>query len=169
MFLVTIRGRAIESREKDNWEGEECRAEDRGATSKPCQHRTRCGLAALTSLILASRREDYVRRCHIEKPGFGCMLIALFGFGTSFGSESMSNSGKTMRVLAFASLWALVAALLIRAQAQMPTAIPNGLPTWAYNIPDKDQPPLKPMTGTIHVPGSAQEYDAAQVRSTTTQ
>ena len=80
----------------------------------------------------------------------------------------MSNSGKRIRVLALAPLVTVVAALLIRAQASTPTAIPNGLPTWAYNIPDKDQPPLKPMTGTIRVPGSAKDYDAAQVRSTTT-
>lgn len=56
--------------------------------------------------------------------------------------------------------------LLAAGQAQMPTSIPNGLPTWAYNIPDKDQPPLPKISGAIHVPGSAKEYDATQVRST---
>jgi cytochrome c553 len=57
--------------------------------------------------------------------------------------------------------------LLAAGQAQMPTSIPNGLPAWAYNIPDKDQPPLPKTSGTIRVAGSAKEYDAAQVRSTT--
>ena len=62
----------------------------------------------------------------------------------------------------------LVIALLTvaaRAQTQNPTSIPNGLPSWAYNIPDKVQPPSTPVTGTVHVPGSAQEYDAAKVGS----
>jgi cytochrome c553 len=57
--------------------------------------------------------------------------------------------------------------LFAAGQAQMPTSIPNGLPTWAYNIPAKDQPPLPKISGTIQVPGSTKEYDAAQVRSTT--
>jgi cytochrome c553 len=65
-----------------------------------------------------------------------------------------------------ALLCATLVGLLAAGQAQMPTAIPNGLPTWAYNIPDKDQPPLPKISGTIRVPGSAKEYDAAQVRST---
>ncbi|HZP32756.1 MAG TPA: hypothetical protein VFB23_05260 [Candidatus Acidoferrales bacterium] len=66
-----------------------------------------------------------------------------------------------------ASLCVTLIGLIAFAQAQMPTAIPNGLPDWAYNIPDKHQPPLPKMTGTIHVPGSGKEYDASQVRSTT--
>jgi cytochrome c553 len=66
-----------------------------------------------------------------------------------------------------ALLFATLLALLAAAQAQMPTSIPNGLPSWAYNIPEKDQPPLPKLTGTIHVAGSAKEYDAAEVRSTT--
>ena len=53
------------------------------------------------------------------------------------------------------------------AQAPEPTSVPNGLPSWAYNIPDKVQPPATPLKGTIRVPGSAKEFDAAQGRSTT--
>jgi cytochrome c553 len=79
----------------------------------------------------------------------------------------MSDMNKWVRVLPLALMLSLAAALWIHAQGQMPTAIPNGLPSWAYNIPDKDQPKLAPLTGTIRVPGSAKEYDAAQVRSTT--
>ena len=49
------------------------------------------------------------------------------------------------------------------AVAQNPTSIPNGLPTWAYNIPDKVQPPATPLSGTIRVPGSKKEYSAEAV------
>jgi len=47
--------------------------------------------------------------------------------------------------------------------AQTPTSIPNGLPSWAFNIPDKVQPPTMPVTGPIRVPGSSVEFDAARV------
>jgi cytochrome c553 len=70
------------------------------------------------------------------------------------------------KVVPLAALFALLAGSLA-AQAPTPTAIPNGLPTWAYNIPDKVQPAATPLTGTIRVTGSAKEFDAAQVRSTT--
>jgi cytochrome c553 len=70
------------------------------------------------------------------------------------------------RVVPLAALFALVAGS-VAVQAQTPTAIPNGLPTWAYNIPDKVQPAATPLTGTIHVMGGAKDYDASQVRSTT--
>lgn len=53
-------------------------------------------------------------------------------------------------------------------QTSVPQSVPNGLPSWAYNIPDKVQPAAAaPLKGTIHVPGSAKEYDAAQVTSNT--
>jgi cytochrome c553 len=70
------------------------------------------------------------------------------------------------RVAPLAALFALAAGS-VAAQAPTPTAIPNGLPTWAYNIPDKVQPAATPLSGTIHVTDSTKEYDAAQVRSTT--
>jgi cytochrome c553 len=65
----------------------------------------------------------------------------------------------SIKVLPLASLFALVAA------AQNPTTIPNGLPSWAYNIPDKAQPPVVPLTGTIRAPGSSKEYDVAGVEN----
>lgn len=74
---------------------------------------------------------------------------------------------KWIRAVPVAMLSATVLGLLAFGQAQTPTSIPNGLPTWAYNIPEKDQPPLPKLSGTIHVAGSAKEYDAAEVRSTT--
>src|ERR1700686_2530488 len=51
------------------------------------------------------------------------------------------------------------------AAAQTPTSIPNGLPSWAYNIPDKVQPPAAEVTGPIHLPGSTKEFSPAQVAS----
>ena len=68
----------------------------------------------------------------------------------------MSNR---MRFLPLASLLALAAAL----QAQTPLSIPNGLPSWAFNIPDKVQPPRTEATGPIRLPGSTKEFDAAKV------
>jgi len=78
----------------------------------------------------------------------------------------MKKTNQYIRILS-AGLFALSIALLAAAQAQNPTSVPNGLPSWAYNIPDKDQPPVPKLTGTIRVPGSAKEYDASLVRSTT--
>jgi len=47
--------------------------------------------------------------------------------------------------------------------AQVPLTVPNGLPAWAYNIPDKVQPPSVEPSGTVRVPGSTKEYDAAKI------
>jgi len=62
-----------------------------------------------------------------------------------------------IRVLSLVFLLASVSA------AQAPLTIPNGLPSWAYNIPDKVQPPSAEPTGTVRAPGSSKEYDAATV------
>ena len=64
-----------------------------------------------------------------------------------------------IRILALVSLVSLAAA------AQEPQSVPNGLPSWAYNIPDKVQPPTVKATGPVSVPGSAKVYDPAQVAS----
>src|SRR5579863_5265552 len=64
-----------------------------------------------------------------------------------------------IRLLPLASLLALAAA------AQVPQSVPNGLPSWAYNIPDKVQPPASEATGPIHIPGSAKEFSPAEVAS----
>jgi cytochrome c553 len=64
-----------------------------------------------------------------------------------------------IRILPLASLFVLVTV------AQVPQSIPNGLPPWAYNIPDKVQPPSVETTGPVHVPGSSKEYDAATIAS----
>ena len=55
------------------------------------------------------------------------------------------------------------------ATAQEPLTLPNGLPSWAYNIPDKVQPPAgPPQKGLVHVPGSMQEYDASKIAGNAT-
>jgi len=60
----------------------------------------------------------------------------------------------------------LLALLLpLSAAAQTPQSVPNGLPSWAYNIPDKVQPPIVKPTGPISVPGSTKVYELAQVAS----
>lgn len=51
------------------------------------------------------------------------------------------------------------------AAAQTPQSVPNGLPDWAYNIPDKVQPAAAATTGPIRIPGSAKEFSAAEVAS----
>jgi cytochrome c553 len=68
-----------------------------------------------------------------------------------------------IRVLPLASLW------WPAVFAQAPLSIPNGLPGWAYNIPDKVQPSSAPATaGPVHVPGSAKEYDASKIAGNAT-
>jgi cytochrome c553 len=67
-----------------------------------------------------------------------------------------------IRVLPFASLLSSVVA------AQVPLSIPNGLPAWAYNIPDKVQPPSAPATGPVRVPGSNKEYDVKKIAGNAT-
>src|SRR5580704_4715929 len=65
-------------------------------------------------------------------------------------------------VLSCASFWSVVVA------AQAPLSVPNGLPDWAYNIPDKVQPTSVPAHGPVRVPGSNQEYDAAKIAGNAT-
>jgi cytochrome c553 len=62
-------------------------------------------------------------------------------------------------VLLFVSLVVAAAA----AQNPTPTTIPNGLPEWAYNIPDKVQPPEPMVPATVRVAGSAKEYEASAI------
>src|SRR5215510_14476373 len=68
------------------------------------------------------------------------------------------------KFLFLVSLFAAAAAVQAAQQAQAPLAIPNGLPAWAFNIPDPVQPPGEAApAGKIRVPGSSREYDAAAV------
>ena len=57
----------------------------------------------------------------------------------------------------------LAAATAAAQRAAAPVTIPDGLPAWAFNIPDSVQPPIEPIAGVVRVPGSAREYEAAAV------
>jgi cytochrome c553 len=67
------------------------------------------------------------------------------------------------------SLAALLCTLLcaIAVVAQEPQTSPNGLPAWAYNVPDKVQPQVAEATGTVRLPGSSRQYVAKETESTT--
>jgi cytochrome c553 len=47
--------------------------------------------------------------------------------------------------------------------AQEALTVPEGLPDWAFNIPDKVQPPGVKPEGMVKVPGSTKQYDAAKI------
>jgi cytochrome c553 len=47
--------------------------------------------------------------------------------------------------------------------AQAPLTVPDGLPAWAFNIPDAIQPPGVRPEGMVRAPGSSKEYDAAKI------
>ena len=49
------------------------------------------------------------------------------------------------------------------AQNAAPTTIPNGLPEWAFNIPDKVQPPEAKVPAVVRVAGSSKEYEASAI------
>jgi len=51
----------------------------------------------------------------------------------------------------------------VAAQNPTPTAIPNGLPEWAYNIPDKVQPPEPKVPNVVRVAGSSKELEASAI------
>jgi hypothetical protein len=56
-----------------------------------------------------------------------------------------------IHILLFLAFFTLVAA----AQNPTPTTIPNGLPEWAFNIPDKVQPPEPKVPAVVRPPGAA--------------
>jgi len=59
----------------------------------------------------------------------------------------------------------LLAVLTVAAAAQnpTPTTIPNGLPEWAFNIPDKVQPPEPKVPAVVRATGAAKEMEATAV------
>ena len=52
--------------------------------------------------------------------------------------------------------------------AQAVLTVPAGLPDWAFNVPDAIQPTAVRPEGIVTVPGSAKEYDAAEIAGTAT-
>jgi cytochrome c553 len=57
----------------------------------------------------------------------------------------------------------LVSLLAVAAAAQVPQSVPNGLPSWAYNIPDKVQPPEAAVPRIVRASGSSKEYEATAI------
>jgi len=54
-------------------------------------------------------------------------------------------------------------AFTIDLRAQAPLRVPDGLPSWAFNIPDKVQPASIKPEGIVRAQGSTKEYDAAKI------
>jgi cytochrome c553 len=52
----------------------------------------------------------------------------------------------------------------LRAQAEL--TVPDGLPAWAFNIPEKVQPSAVRVEGVVKAPGSAREYEARKIAGT---
>ena len=68
-----------------------------------------------------------------------------------------------MRTWITASLLLPLVVVAAAAQNPTPTTIPNGLPEWAYNIPDKVQPPEPKVPSVVRVAGSSKEYEATAI------
>lgn len=54
----------------------------------------------------------------------------------------------------------------LAAHAQEALKIPDGLPEWAFNIPEKIQPTAFRPEGVVKAPGSAKEYEAKAIAGT---
>ena len=74
---------------------------------------------------------------------------------------------RTITIALLTLLLAPAAAQTPPAPAPAPLVFPEGLPEWAFNIPDPVQPPTPPIAGIVRVPGSAREYDAAAIAGNT--
>ena len=70
---------------------------------------------------------------------------------------------RTVTIALLTLLLAPAAAQTPPAPAPAPLVFPEGLPEWAFNIPNPAQPPTPPIAGIVRVPGSAREYDAAAI------
>lgn len=68
-----------------------------------------------------------------------------------------------MRTWTNVLLLILLLTMVVAAQNPAPTTIPNGLPEWAFNIPDKVQPPEARVPSTVRASGSSKEYEAAAI------
>jgi cytochrome c553 len=74
------------------------------------------------------------------------------------------RNNKRFAVLALASVLAIVFVLAISAQA--PQGPPNnGLPAWAYNVPEKVQPKVEEHKGPVQLPGSTKTYDSSETEN----
>jgi cytochrome c553 len=72
------------------------------------------------------------------------------------------RTNTSVRIAVF--VCALAPLLMARAvSAQEELKVPEGLPDWAFNIPDKVQPTAVRPQGIVRAPGSAKEYEWAKV------
>ena len=71
-----------------------------------------------------------------------------------------------MRTLLRTLLPLVLLSSAVAAQNPTPTTIPNGLPEWAYNIPDKVQPPEAKVPNVVRVAGSTKELEASAIAGT---
>jgi len=69
----------------------------------------------------------------------------------------------------FAVLACALAPFLLGQEVNAQEALtrPEGLPEWAFNIPDKEQPTAIRPQGTVRAPGSGREYEWAKVSGNT--
>src|SRR6266850_6077289 len=68
-----------------------------------------------------------------------------------------------MRNSIYALLFVSLVVAAAAAQNPSPTTIPNGLPEWAFNIPDKVQPPEPKVPAVVRAAGAAKEMEATAV------
>jgi cytochrome c553 len=68
-----------------------------------------------------------------------------------------------MRSASRALLLLTAFAVAAAAQNPTPTTIPNGLPSWAFNIPDPVQPPEPRVPAVVRAAGSSKEYEASAI------
>src|SRR5258705_3934774 len=71
--------------------------------------------------------------------------------------------GGSMRNWIKALLLVSVFTVAAAEQNAAPTTIPNGLPEWAFNIPDKVQPPEPKVPAVVRAAGAAKEMEATAV------
>jgi cytochrome c553 len=72
------------------------------------------------------------------------------------------RTDKSLRVAVL--VCALAPLLMVRElDAQEALTVPEGLPDWAFNIPDKLQPSAVRPEGIVRAPGSAREYEASKI------
>ena len=76
---------------------------------------------------------------------------------------------RTMTSVRIAVLVCALAPLLMvsNLNAQEELKVPEGLPDWTFNIPDKVQPTAVRPQGIVRAPGSAREYEWAKVSGNT--
>jgi cytochrome c553 len=69
----------------------------------------------------------------------------------------------SFRIVTVVGLLASIISMVLEVHAQQALVVPDGLPDWTFNIPDKVQPPAVRPHGLVRAPGSAKEYEWAKV------